>query len=675
MKFKEILNRIRSLETIEEKSFWVMAPLIALIGLLGVTTGYLYSSYWPTYISAFLCLVIPALLMVYVHYKPNYHIAYPILCITIGAISIPLTFVFSGGFESGMPLFCVAGTAISAFCYSKKWRHASLILSILGNSFAFAYVYNYGSPNPLTGPNAVKNDILFSYYVLTVTLYASISMIINEIRKYRINQDTLQQYFDIAVRKEILNKAVNGHFSSNSEKRKAVILFADVSSFTTITEKMPVELVSKFLNTFFTIAEKYIHETNGIIDKYIGDCVMAYWIDVEGENSVLKAVQTTIKIKKELYNQAEEIFNEYETELNFSAGISYGDVIFGDIGSDNMHDYTVIGDAVNTASRIEQYAAAGEIYISDSAAAMVKDNVELENVDTNIYFKGKNKYVNLYRVVSLDKEIGNTKIINSTPYGYTIYICGCRGSFPVSGIRFSEYGGETSCYVVKKDDYAVVVDCGTGLKNAISILNDCKNIDILVTHVHYDHILGFLIAKLPENANIRIFGYFKNWSENSNTLIKFMDHPYWPIEIKHTNNIGVELEKEIQLDKDITATFYKSDHPDEACVIKLMCKDKKVCFFADCENPDSLDDDIAKNSDILFYDGMYDDKDEIDHTGWGHGTWQNSVNYAKKENIKHLIVTHHNPENGDHTLLANEYEARSKLNSISFAKTGDRIII
>ena len=675
MKVKEIIRKIRNLETIEEKSFWVIAPLVALLGLLGITTGYFYSSFSPTYISAFLCLVIPVTLMVFVYNKRNYHSAYPMLCISIGAISIPLTFVFSGGFLSGMPLFCAVGTAISAFCYSKKWRHTSVVLSILGNTLAFLYVYRNGSPNPLNGTLEIINDIMFSYYSVSITLFASISMIINEIRKYRINQDTLQQYFDIEVRKEILNKAVNGKLTTDSVKRKAVILFADISSFTSITERMPVELIIKFLNKFFTITEKHIHNTGGIIDKYIGDCVMAYWIDQDNDNSVLKAVKTTLDIKKDLYEEAEEIFNEYGTELNFSAGIAYGDVIFGDIGSNNMHDYTIIGDAVNTASRIEQHAAGGELLISDSAAEKIKDEAVLEDAETNIYFKGKNQKVNVYRVIRLGKEDMNNGIINSTTYGYTIYVCGCRGSFPVSGIRFSEYGGETSCYVVKKDDYAIVVDCGTGLKNAIDVLKDCRNIDILLTHVHYDHILGFLMAKLPETANIRILGYFKDWDNNSNTLIKFMDHPYWPIEIKHTNTIDIELGKEINLDKDMKATFYKSDHPDEACVIKLMCKDKKVCFFADCEDPNKLDDEIARDCDIFFCDGMYDNREKVDHTGWGHGTWQDGVRYAHKENIKHLVITHHNPENGDHTLLTNETEARKIIKNVSFAKTGDRIII
>lgn len=670
-----LFEKIKGLETIEEKSFWVIAPLVTVVGLLGLLTAGFYESPWPTLISALLCLVIPSVLMVFVYDRQNYHYAYPLLCIFTGAFSVPLTFIFSGGFLSGMPLICAASTAITAFCYLDKWRRISLISCLIGNSIAFIYVYKYGSPYPLEGITAIYNDVLFGYFTVSFSLFFSINMIINEIRKYRINQDALQQYFDIEVRKEILKKALNGEVSTNSEKKKAAIMFADISNFTTITEKMPTEKISKFLNEFFSIAEKEIHKNNGIIDKYIGDCVMAYWLDDADSNCVFKAVKTVHEIRNELYQKSETIYKDYETELNFSAGIAYGDVIFGDIGSENRHEYTIIGDAVNTASRIESYAAGGELLMSDNAATMVKDTVELENVETNMYFKGKNRSVNLYRAIKIKEAISESNIVKSDNYGYSIYVCGCRGSFPVSGLRFSEYGGETSCYVVKKDDYAVVVDCGTGLKNASYILNDCSKIDILLTHVHYDHILGLLMAKLPEKAKIRIFGHFSSWGTNSNTLTNFMDHPYWPIEIKDIETNCVDLKKTIELEKDINVTFYRSDHPDEACVIKMMCKNKKVCFFADCEDTNKLDDEIAINADILFFDGMFDDKETTDHTGWGHGTWQQGVKYAENLHIRNLIITHHNPENGDHTLLTNEIEARSLSKNVSFAKSGDRIVI
>ena len=673
MKKISLIERVSNLETIEEKSFWVIAPVVCLLGLAGLTTSGSYGSVMPTIVSAVLCLFIPIILMLLVKKYHNYHSAYPLLVILIGGISVPITFVFGGGFLSGMPLFCVVSTCISALCYSKKWRYFALSCCILGNCIAFYYVYNFGTPFPLTTNKLIYDDILFGYFFASLAAFVSINMIIVEVRKYRVSQDVLQQYFDTQVRKEILEKALKGDLSLKTGHRKAVIAFIDISNFTTISENMDTDLVAKFLNEFFSIAGKHIHDADGTIDKYIGDCVMAYWF-AENDEHVNDAVNAILNIRKEINEKAEDIYRKYKTELNFSAGVSYGDIIFGDIGSDTMHDYTIIGDAVNTASRLQDYAVAGELLVSDSVASCLKNNFTLQLVDNDMYFKGKHNAINLYRV--LDNKPNENLVVNKRDVsGYSLYICGCRGSFPVSGIRFSEYGGETSCYVVKKNDYAIIVDCGTGLKNAVEILADCRQIDILLTHVHYDHILGLLMAKLPESANVRLFMRSDSWKNGKDTLNSFMTHPYWPVYITSMETVNAKIEEPIELKKNIFATFYESDHPDSACVIKLMCEDKKICFFSDCEDVTKLNPEISFNSDLLFYDGMFDAQDTIDHTGWGHGTWQDGVKFAQNQNIKKLIITHHNPEIGDHTLQTRETIAREQSANISFAKTGDRYFI
>ncbi len=668
-----INSRISRLETLEEKSFWTIAPAIAITGLLALCTTGLYSTGLPPIMAATMCFVAPCCLMIFVYFRGNYHYAYPLLCIAIGGIAVPITFVFNGGYMSGMPLFCLAITSVCALCYRRTMRWISLGACFLGNAIAFIYVHRLGAPYALGTEENVFKDVFFSYYLTSLAIFVAISLITNEISKYRLSQEVLQKYFDEGVRKEIMKSAATNK-DIESETRKAVILFADISRFTTATEKMDPKMAAEFLNEFFAIAEKKIHDTNGIIDKYIGDCVMAYWFEDKNGNCVLNSIMSVIAMKKELYMKSEKIFEKYGTELNFSAGIAYGDVIFGNIGTDDVHNYTIIGDAVNTASRIENYASGGEMLISDSAASMVQGLAVLERVETDVYFKGKSESVNLYRVIGLDVK-ADEKVAKPNLNGYNLYICGCRGSFPVSGLRFSEYGGETSCYVLKKNKYAIIIDCGTGLKNTGDILKDCERVDILLTHVHYDHILGLLSFKLPENIEAKMYGNFGKWSSNPTTLSNFMDHPYWPIGINQIENVDIKIGEEIVLGEDIKATFYESDHPDDACVIKLMCGQKKLCIYADCEDPNKLDPEISADCDLLLFDGMYDDDDKVDHTGWGHGTWQAGLKFAQKQNIKALMITHHNPELGDHTLLEKEQKARTVLRNVTFAKTGDCVQI
>jgi len=102
-----------------------------------------------------------------------------------------------------------------------------------------------------------------------------------------------------------------------------------------------------------------------------------------------------------------------------------------------------------------------------------------------------------------------------------------------------------------------------------------------------------------------------------------------------------------------------------------MCKDKKLAFLADCENANIIDPSVTSDAEIVFFDGMFDDDDVIDHKGWGHGTWQDGIRFLENKNIKRLIITHHNPELGDRTLMEKEIKARELNQKVSFAKTGD----
>ena len=80
----------------------------------------------------------------------------------------------------------------------------------------------------------------------------------------------------------------------------------------------------------------------------------------------------------------------------------------------------------------------------------------------------------------------------------SLHICGCRGSRSVFGPEFTEFGGQTTCFVLKKANYALVLDCGTGLDNARDLLAGCSAVDVVVTHWHYDHVMGLMSPCGPE---------------------------------------------------------------------------------------------------------------------------------------------------------------------------------
>jgi len=689
-----LIKRFKDLETVEQKSFWMVAPFAALIGIASFFIIGNYDFIWTTLVLAFTCLLVPAVLMILVSKKKNYHSAYLILCLMLGAISAPLCLFFTGGYLAGNMLFCSLVTGLTALCCLPRHRWIAFLSCFVINTVSFFLVLNLGSPLPLTevktfltlldetnnsllinafgsASKAIGIDQYFTYCLSSIGLFMVLYWVTSDIKQFKSNQDALTRYFDTEKRKEIFKKAQMNDGKFTSEHKKAAILFADVSNFTSLTENMDPDLVSEFLNDFFKATGNHIHETGGIIDKFIGDCIMAFWLD--SNDAVLKCAKSMLALKQEILENSEETYKKYGVELNFSVGIAYGDVIVGDIGSETMHDYTIIGDAVNTASRIQGYATSGEMLVSDMAALQIKDSINLEKMESNHFFKGKNKPTDVYRILGFanDDKVNDVTVINN--FDYELYVCGCRGSFPVSGLRFSEYGGETSCYLIKKGEYACIIDCGTGLKNAVELVKGCKKVDILLTHVHYDHILGLLMCKFPDDVEVKIYGRFDKWNKTQTAQVGFMEKPYWPIEMSFSEKVSINLKEEIKLFDDIRATFYESDHPDDACVIKIMCGHKKVVFLADCEDATKVEANIAVDSELVFFDGMFDDNDEVKHIGWGHGTWQDGVRFLKGRNIKKLVITHHNPECADHTLMMKETEARELAQNVSFAKTGDII--
>ena len=147
--------------------------------------------------------------------------------------------------------------------------------------------------------SAIGFDQFFTFTLSSLGSYLVISLVTTNLRRIKINEDALVRYFDVEKRKEIINKVKNSTSNVMSEHKKAVILFADISNFTALTENMSSEVVSQFLNSFFDAAGRHIHETGGIIDKFIGDCIMAYWL-AEDDKAVFNSVKSILDLKKDL---------------------------------------------------------------------------------------------------------------------------------------------------------------------------------------------------------------------------------------------------------------------------------------------------------------------------------------------------------------------------------------
>ncbi len=153
---------------------------------------------------------------------------------------------------------------------------------------------------------------------------------------------------------------------------------------------------------------------NGTLDKYIGDAIMAFYNDpVEMEDHALRAVLTAIDMKETLDRLNEKWKAEGKTTLNIGLGINTGEMIVGHMGSPRLVDYTVIGDNVNLASRLEglnkEYGT--NIIISESTYDMVKEHIETDYLD-ECTVKGKKNAVKIYAVKGIKTNIKESILIS-----------------------------------------------------------------------------------------------------------------------------------------------------------------------------------------------------------------------------------------------------------------------
>jgi len=259
---------------------------------------------------------------------------------------------------------------------------------------------------------------------------------------------------------------------------------------------------------------------------------------------------------------------------------------------------------------------------------------------------------------------------------YTLFVMGARGSRPVHGREFEIFGGQTSCFIVKSGRHAVVVDCGTGLFDAEEILKDCDIIDVVFTHVHYDHVLGILdFSIFPKTARVSLYGAFSSWL-SYDTIKEFYKHPFWPVQ----PNLGAICEivndgSKYNLADGFVLQTFKANHPDSGNIVKLQVGEKSICFMFDVEVDGTLDRDILKDVNYLVFDGMFDDAEYQNYVGWGHSTYQEGCRLATVFNVDELLITHHNPKNNDNKLLTMEEKAKARFQNTRFCRAGDIVVI
>ncbi|MEG3640295.1 adenylate/guanylate cyclase domain-containing protein [Magnetococcus sp. PR-3] len=191
--------------------------------------------------------------------------------------------------------------------------------------------------------------------------------------------------------------------SMESERKHVTVLFADISGFTAMSEKLDPEEVTQIMNGCLKMLADVVTHYEGYVDKFIGDCIMAlFGAPITHENDPELALRAALDMQQGMLNYNKNLPVKLDKPLTLHIGINTGIVIAGGVGSDQKMEYTVMGDTVNLASRLESKAASGETFISGYTYNMTRSLFEFDRLDP-MKVKGKQKPVEVYKLLGLQK--------------------------------------------------------------------------------------------------------------------------------------------------------------------------------------------------------------------------------------------------------------------------------
>ncbi len=312
--------------------------------------------------------------------RPNYALGAELLLLAGGGLLMIILVPWVDAKWALLLFFSVAGGAMYGSWYMFS-EHQALIDAVYGTI-----------------------SILLLYTLLTYTGYA------REEKERAQVRNAFGHYLSPAMVEKLAEDP--SQLTLGGETRNMSMLFCDVRGFTTISEQFDAAGLTGFINKLLTPLTDVILKRNGTVDKYMGDCVMAFWnAPIDDEHHARHACLSALEMFAEMAPLNERLKKEAEAEgrkhipLKVGTGINSGDVVVGNVGSDQRFDYSILGDEVNLASRLEGQCKtyAVDIVIGQNTQAQASELASLE-LDI-IKVKGKTEAVRLYALLG-DEEAG-----------------------------------------------------------------------------------------------------------------------------------------------------------------------------------------------------------------------------------------------------------------------------
>jgi PAS domain S-box-containing protein len=253
--------------------------------------------------------------------------------------------------------------------------------------------------SPLKTPRGKKEGLtlLFTNQTREKELKKTVQVISDE---RRVIKDMFARYMSQEVMASLMESPDD--IKLGGDKRNATVFFADIRGYTSFSENREPEDIVEILNEYFSEAVDSVVQYKGYIDKFIGDCIMAVWgvpMTAQKEDAI-NAVTCAIALQDLVRSAKRKIFKKDAKNLRIGIGINTGPLVAGNLGSMQRMDYSVIGDTVNLASRLEGVAGADEIIISQTTRDELGDKFQIEK-RASIRVKGKEKPIQIYNVLGM----------------------------------------------------------------------------------------------------------------------------------------------------------------------------------------------------------------------------------------------------------------------------------
>ena len=265
---------------------------------------------------------------------------------------------------------------------------------------------------------------------------------------------------------------------------------------------------------------------------------------------------------------------------------------------------------------------------------------------------------------------------------------GVRGSTPVSGPQYAEFGGSTPCLEVRCGERLFVIDAGSGLYNfGQNHRADLpREVDLLFSHLHLDHTSGlpfFKPAVLDGNRTIHTYCGNLGGETAAAALDRLFAPPLFPVTLDDLpctfTHHGFEAGKPLVFEDGTRVDTILLNHPQGSVGYRFDHNGRRLCIISDIEHRDPWPDpalaEFVSGADLMVYDGMFTDCEYPNCRGWGHSTWQKGVELAEAAGVKALAIIHLHPAHSDTTLHAMEADLKAAMPSAFIAREHQSVVV